>query len=155
MGVPVSASGVIYVIARKFSWDRTTGCSLPSHTKCWRLIMHGTKISLVTEILCYNDRHKHCHPLSQSALRKLLFFVTTVMLLRHSDIPYITVLFGKPEWKRPLCRPRCVWGITLIRTGILNRFWESRLDSCGSVAGFCEHGNEHSGPRDVRNFLTS
>jgi hypothetical protein len=58
-------------------------------------------------------------------------------------------LFGSPEGKRPLGRPRHRWD-----ENIKKKFREigidgDELDLAGSgqgpVAGFCEHGNERSG----------
>jgi hypothetical protein len=53
------------------------------------------------------------------------------------------VSFRKPEWKRPLGRPRCRWEV--IKTDP-KEIWECRLDSTGSgfdpLVDSCEHDNE-------------
>jgi hypothetical protein len=68
------------------------------------------------------------------------------------------VLFGRPEGKRPLGRPRRRWEdnikMDLRKIGIDGANWIQLAQ--GPVADLCEHGNEPSGSiRKQDIFLTS
>jgi hypothetical protein len=69
------------------------------------------------------------------------------------------ILIGRPEWRRPLGRPRRGWENNIKMDVREIGFWGCGfgLDSLGSgygqVAGSCEHGNEPSGSIKCGEFL--
>jgi hypothetical protein len=67
------------------------------------------------------------------------------------------ILVGKSEENRPIKRPKRRWEDN-IKMNLRKKYWATWIGFMrrqGPVAGFCEHGNEHSRSIKTENFLAS